>query len=168
MNVKFSHVITALGLVVQRRGLDAAAAVSDIESTLHWSCDSDSSLSDPVKSELKTPKVLLVFVSGSFTRLTRWRRGRLAAAVNDIGLVEVVTLILVCVMGYKMMIAFYQDSALSWPRSVYVISHWKSKCWAADWAYLIFTILYNLPHTLSGKTVVLSVTCVFISVQTVV
>lgn len=56
---------------------------------------------DPVQSELKTPKVLQVFVSGYFTRLTRWRRGRLAAAaaVSDIGLVEVVTLILVCVMG---------------------------------------------------------------------
>ncbi len=125
LNVKVSHVITALGLVVQRRGLELNAAVSDIASILHWSCDSYSSLSDPVKSELKTPKVLLVFVSGSFTRVDSFKT-RLAAAavVSDIGLVEVVTLILACVIvGYKMMIAFCQDSNWSLSRSVYVVGH---------------------------------------------
>lgn len=36
-----------------------------------------------------------------------------AAAVCDIGLVEVVTLISVYVKGFKMIITFYQDSDLS-------------------------------------------------------
>ncbi len=124
LNVKVSHVITALGLVVQTRGLELNAAVSDIESILHWSCDSYSSLSDPVKSELKTPKVLLVFVSGSFTRVDSFRTRLAAAVVSDIGLVEVVTLILACVIvGYKMMIAFCQVFNWSLSRSVYVVGH---------------------------------------------